>query len=170
MWVSVPRAKVKSVAGVVEVGRIRVTDQRAPREPAPGKPRRSGGGGGCGGALGLIESAYREQNSRSVYRLSACLFVFLPSFAPLRLSFAPDFISNPPPSCSLHERPAFSFAPCTNYPSPIVRARLSILFRCSALSTTFRSVLSSNLSLSPFPFQSLLSSFLSFRPTVRSSR
>ncbi|EZA61027.1 hypothetical protein X777_08239, partial [Ooceraea biroi] len=41
MWVSVLRAKVKPVAGVAEVGRIRVTDQRAPRErPAPGNPRR----------------------------------------------------------------------------------------------------------------------------------
>jgi len=55
MWVSVLRAEVKSVARVAEVGRIRVTDQRAPRERS------------VGGALGLIESAYREQNSRSVY-------------------------------------------------------------------------------------------------------
>lgn len=55
MWVSVLRAEVKSVARVAEVGRIRVTDQRAPRER------------NVGGALGLIESAYREQNSRSVY-------------------------------------------------------------------------------------------------------
>jgi len=41
MWVSVLRAKVKPVAGVAEVGRIRVTDQRAPRErPAPENPPR----------------------------------------------------------------------------------------------------------------------------------
>lgn len=100
MWVSVLRAKVKPVAGVVEVGRIRVTDQRAPREPAPGKPPQRGG---CGGALGLIESAYREQNARSVYPtiLPACLSSFLRSFSSflrslLSVSLSHRIISSPP--------------------------------------------------------------------------
>lgn len=125
--------------------------------------------GGCRGGPG----SHRERVSRAklalgVLGLSACLFVFLPSFvlflpsyvlflspfAPLRLSFAPsdhlEFLLSLPRaflSFSLHDRPAFSFTPY--YPSPIVRAQLSILFRCSraTLSTTFRSVFSSSLSL-----------------------
>lgn len=81
---SVLRAEVKSVARVAEVGRIRVTDQRAPRERS------------VGGALGLIESAYREQNSRSVY----------PIIRP------PSFLNSPyTRSLSLFHRvlPSFSF-------------------------------------------------------------
>lgn len=77
--------KVKPVTGVAEVGRIRVTDQRAPREPASGNPPRRRRRGPR-----LIESAYREQNS--VYPTilpacpPACLLLSLPSFASLRLS------------------------------------------------------------------------------------
>lgn len=171
MWVSVLRAKVKPVAGVVEVGRIRVTDQRAPREPVPGKSLRRLQRGPWVSSRARIASKTRARCTR----LSACLFVFLPSFvlflpsfvlflspfAPLRVSFAPsdhlEFLLSFPRaflSFSLHDRPAFSFTPY--YPSPIVRAQLSILFRCSraTLSTTFRSVFSSSLSLL-FPILSL---------------
>ena len=109
MWV---RAKVKPVAGVVEVGRIRVTDQRAPREPALEKPRPR-----RGGALGLIENAYREQNSHSVYLaicLPACLSSLLLSFFLYSsLSASPShpwtiwsssFFPKAPLSFSLHDR------------------------------------------------------------------
>lgn len=85
MWVSVLRAKVKPVAGVVEVGRIRVTDQRAPREPAPGKPLRR---------LRRGPGSHRERVSRAKLALGvpdylACLFVFLPSFVLFFSSFPP---------------------------------------------------------------------------------
>lgn len=174
MWVSVLRAKVKPVARVVEVGRIRVTDQRAPREPAPGKPPRCGtarrGAAAAEGPRVSSRARIASKTRARCTRLSACLFVFLPSFVlspfvPLRLSFAPDhLVSSFLPesisiSFSLHEHPAFSFAP--RYPSPIVRARLSILFRCPrALCFLPHSALSSLL-FSPLPSQFLLSVFLS---------
>lgn len=183
MWVSVLRAKVKPVARVVEVGRIRVTDQRAPREPAPGKPPR------CGTArrrrLRRGPGSHRERVSRAKLALGvpdylpACLSSFLPSsflrsflsVSPSRRtlhlvsSFLPESISI---SFSLHEHPAFSFAPC--YPFAYRACTVFHPFPLSAramLSTTFRFVLSS-LSLS---LPSLLNSFslFSFRPTVCSS-
>lgn len=76
MWVSVLRAKVKPVVGVVEVGRIRVTDQRAPREPVPGKSLRRLQRGPWVSSRARIASKTRARCTR----LSACLFVFLPSF------------------------------------------------------------------------------------------
>lgn len=102
MWVSVLRAKVKLVARVVEVGRIRVTDQRAPREPVPGKSLRRLRRGPWVSSRARIASKTRARCTR----LSACLLVFLPSFvlflpsfvffflpfAPLRLSFASDHL------------------------------------------------------------------------------
>lgn len=83
MWVSVLRAKVKPVAGVVEVGRIRVTDQRAPREPVPGKSLRRLRRGPSVSSRARIASKTRVRCTR----LSACLFVFLPSFVLFLLSF-----------------------------------------------------------------------------------
>lgn len=84
MWVSVLRAKVKPVAGVVEVGRIRVTDQRAPREPVPGKSLRRLQRGPWVSSRARIASKTRARCTR----LSACLFVFPPSFVP----FLPSFV------------------------------------------------------------------------------
>lgn len=69
MWVSILRAKVKPVAGVVEVGRIRVTDQRAPREPVPGKSLPSV-------AEGALES-HRERVSRA--KLALDVLDYLPA-------------------------------------------------------------------------------------------
>lgn len=123
MWVSVLRAKVKSVAGVVEVGRIRVTDQRAPREPVPGKSLRRLRRGPSVSSRARIASKTRVRCTR----LSACLFVFLPSFVLFLLSFviflspfAPLLLTGPSRfllsvpraflSFSLRDHPASSFA------------------------------------------------------------
>lgn len=143
MWVSVLRAKVKLVARVVEVGRIRVTDQRAPREPVPGKSLRRLRRGPWVSSRARIASKTRARCTR----LSACLLVFLPSFvlflpsfvfvflpfAPLRLSFASDHLEFSFPSlehfCPSPFRIVLPF-PSLLLPSFIVRAQLSILFRC----------------------------------------
>lgn len=143
MWVSVLRAKVKLVARVVEVGRIRVTDQRAPREPVPGKSLRRLRRGPWVSSRARIASKTRARCTR----LSACLLVFLPSFvlflpsfvffflpfAPLRLSFASDHLEFSFPSlehfCPSPFRIVLPF-PSLLLPSFIVSAQLSILFRC----------------------------------------
>lgn len=170
MWVSVLRAKVKPVAGVVEVGRIRVTDQRAPREPAPGKPPRR---------LRRGPGSHRERVSRAKLALGvpdylACLFVF-PSFVRSLLFSLPSspsllrtgssriFLSFPRAFLffSFHDHPPFSFIPY--YPWSTMRARL-FLFRRSRflLHSALSSLLASLFLLDSFsPFSS--------RFTVRSS-
>lgn len=181
MWVSVLRAKVKPVAGVVEVGRIRVTDQRAPREPVPGKSlRRLLRRGPSVSSRARIASKTRVRCTR----LSACLFVFLPSFVLFLLSFviflspfaplflAPDHLDSSFPSLEHFCPSSFAIIPplpsLRYYPLPIVRAQLFNLFRYSSatLSTTFRSVFSSILS----PSYPILNSFSLFSSHVRSSR
>lgn len=117
MWVSVLRAKVKPVAGVVEVGRIRVTDQRAPREPVPRKSLRRLRRGPSVSSRARIASKTRVRCTR----LSACLFVFLPSFVIFLSPFAPLFRTGPSRfllslpraflSFSLRDHPASFFAP-----------------------------------------------------------
>lgn len=114
MWVSVLRAKVKPVARVVEVGRIRVTDQRAPREPAPGKPPR------CGTARRRLRrgpGSHRERVSRAKLALGvpdylpACLSSFLPS------SFLRSFLSVSPSRRTIFSCPP-SFPRASLSPSP----------------------------------------------------
>lgn len=109
MWVSVLRAKVKPVAGVVEVGRIRVTDQRAPREPVPGKSRLRRGPWVSSRAR--IASKTRARCTR----LSACLFSFLRSFS----SFLRSFLSVSLSRSLDHLESSFSSLEHL-YPSPFV--------------------------------------------------
>lgn len=90
MWVSVLRAKVKPVAGVVEVGRIRVTDQRAPREPMLGKSLRRLRRGPRVSSRARIAS-----KTRACTRLSACLFIFLRSSLSVLLSCRTILLSFP---------------------------------------------------------------------------
>lgn len=177
------RAKVKPVAGVVEVGRIRVTDQRAPREPVPGKSLRRGG---CGGGSG----SHRERVSRAKLALGvldylpACLSPFLRSFVrslPFSVRPSPSlFRARIGPSRVLLSFPRAFLSSSLRVivlPFPSLRTILrlscvSILFRCSRamLSTTSHSLFSSSLSptFSQFFLSTLLSSSRSFLSLVRS--
>lgn len=176
MWVSVLRAKVKPVAGVVEVGRIRVTDQRAPREPAPGKPPRR---------LRRGPGSHRERVSRAKLALGVptiCLPVCLPSFAfssflrsfaPFCLSFAPNYLASSFPS-----RERFCPYPFTivllPFPSLRTILRLSCVhgFPSSSVVRALRFLPHSALSSLPSLFNpfslSFLSSHRSFLSLVRS--
>jgi len=107
MWVSVLRAKVKPVAGVAEVGRIRVTDQRAPRErPAPGNPPRPRRG------PSVSSRARIASKTRALYPAIR---------SPARSACIRTFSFSPPSTVLLSRRdhPPFSLA---GHPSPIVRA------------------------------------------------
>lgn len=178
MWVSVLRAKVKPVAGVVEVGRIRVTDQRAPREPVPGKSLRRLRRGPSVSSRARIASKTRVRCTR----LSACLFVFLPSFVLFLLSFviflspfAPLFRTGPSRfllsfpraflSFSLRDHPASSFASILSFAYRACTAFHSLpLFKRYAFYYI-------PLRLLFYPLSFLFSILsLYFPPTVRSSR
>jgi len=127
--VSVLRAKVKPVAGVAEVGRIRVTDQRAPRErPAPENPPRLRRG------PSVSSRARIASKTRALYpaiRSPARSSVRTRTSPSSSFSFLPD---HPEPRAPLpspredlsssvllsrRDHPPFSLA---GHPSPIVRA------------------------------------------------
>lgn len=144
MWVSVLRAKVKPVAGVAEVGRIRVTDQRAPRErPAPENPppRRRGPS---------VSSRARIASKTCAYptiRLPACLLACLRSaFVPLRLPRSLPYRIISSPSFFLRESSSVLLWRRDHPPFSFAILRLCVPPSSSMFSTTFRSVLSSSLS------------------------
>lgn len=173
------RAKVKPVAGVVEVGRIRVTDQRAPREPVPGKSLRRGG---CGGGSG----SHRERVSRAKLALGvldylpACLSSFLRSFSSFlrspslfRARIGPSRVLPSFPRAFLSSSLHIIVLPFPSLRTILRLSCVSILFRCSRamLSTTFHSLFSSGLSPSFSQFflsSTFLSSSRSFLSLVRS--
>jgi len=132
--------KVKPVAGVAEVGRIRVTDQRAPREPAPGNPPRRRRRRRRRGPR-LIESAYREQNSRSVYPTILCLPARLPS------SSLSPFVRRSLVSVSLSRRGEivsqvlFPFLVAHFYPL-LLTSTISFAYHACAVSSVVRAALS----------------------------
>lgn len=130
MWVSVLRAKVKPVAGVVEVGRIRVTDQRAPREPAGELVAE----GPWVSSRARIASKTRARCSRLFACLLACspvCFACLSTFV-LRSSLP---VSLPPPGSILG---VLSFSESPLCPSPFVIVQLPSCPLAAALSLAYR--------------------------------
>ncbi|KYQ58054.1 hypothetical protein ALC60_03106 [Trachymyrmex zeteki] len=101
-----------------------------------------------------VSSSFTISQCASFASLHLHRALFLSPFTLLNLSFALDYLESSFPkaflSFFLHDL-AFSFVPY--YPSSMMRARFSVLFRCFvvryAFYYTFRFVLSS--SLSPFP-------------------
>lgn len=158
MWVSVLRAKVKPVAGVAEVGRIRVTDQRAPRErPAPENPPRRRRRRGLS-----VSSRARIASKTCAYptiRLPACLLACLRSaFVPLRLPRSLPYRIISSPSFFLRESSSVLLSRRDHPPFSFAILRLCVPPSSSMFSTTFRSVLSSSLSSPRRPtYLSLLS-------------
>lgn len=154
------RAEVKPVAGVAEVGRIRVTDQRGPcvSRRGPGKPRRWGPG------------SHRERVSRAKRARAPCIRLFASARSRLHLPSSPPYHrAIPSPFVPRVPFVILSSAPLSAQPSSIVRARASILLlllllsrRLPAslaltLSTTFRPPVSSPSLPPPSPSRSRLS-------------
>lgn len=103
---SVPRAKVKSVAGVAEVGRIRVTDQRAPREPASREPAAEG-----------PRVSSRARIASKTLGVPDCPLGCLPAFVRSSPSLSPRQ-AIPSPFLSRQPLLSFSLRDRTVFPSP----------------------------------------------------